>query len=175
MIRMLLDGLILAVMAVIMYQDFKTRSIVWVVIPALIVFFMAQNILTVGLGGTGKNFLINFLFYSMQLLLISFYFSIKKRKLVRIADNYLGWGDILFLLTLCLAFSPVNFLVFYLVSLSVVLLTSLIYRIAVKQREFQIPLAGGIAIAYSLCLVMDYLLPAFDRFNDTMLITLMKG
>ena len=60
-----------------------------------------------------RYFLFNLAFVSVQMGILFIYLSIKNRTLTNIFKGYLGLGDLLFLVMICIALSPINFILFY--------------------------------------------------------------
>lgn len=150
----------------IIYEDFKYRAIHWVWVA-----LFAGIIIIVYPIDWEQSFL-NALFMGLQLFLLNIYFSIKNRRWINLFENYLGIGDLVFFLPLCLLFSPVNFILFFIASLSLTLLGYLVYQISFPDNKVQtIPLAGAMAIVlifvllvslyFGIALNQDYWLIAF--------------
>jgi len=92
--------------------------------------------------------------------------SLKEKKITNIIDSHLGLGDVLFFIVLTVAFSPVNFIVFYLGS---VLLTSLIYGgivLITKNQGTLIPLAGAMSLLLIVALIMDETSSSLHFYQD---------
>ena len=145
--------LLLITLSIIIYQDLKSRAISWWTIPMLLasVIYIRSieqgwNMILVE-GGLNLGFLI------VQLVLISTYFSVKQRQFTNIADTYLGWGDILFLIPIAFLFPTFSFVIFYVSSVLVVLLGFLFYKKIINNKIETIPLAGGQAIYLILVLI----------------------
>jgi len=152
--------LVLFILIIIVYQDFKYKAVSWVIFPVLLILSLYLGFIQIGWQSLWAYFLINFGFLFIQFFLLTIYISVKNKKLTDLTKGYLGLGDILFLLVLCLFFSPVNYILFYLFSLITILIVYLLYntfilacqsssagkkskhRILIKE---QVPLAGGIA------------------------------
>ena len=132
------------------YQDYKYRAVTWLVFPLMSIVFLYYSLIKTSFELFLTSSFINFFFVGFQLLSITAYFSIKELKLVNISKGYLGLGDILFLLNLCLIFSPINFIVFYLGTLILVIILFLLCRIARLGSFEKIPLAG----IQALCLLV---------------------
>ena len=147
-----LSGL-LVVMTVVAYQDFRYRTInlfSLIAFSGLAMYLGAQELTwQVWLMQTGIN--LSFIF--IQLFLITIWFSIKEKRWTNIADQYLGWGDILFFIPIALLFNPVHFMCFYIGSLLSVLVGFLCYQMITTNPSPTIPLAGGMAI----CLIFTLL------------------
>ncbi len=151
-------------------QDFKSRSIRfwWLIYPvaAISAFFLAKNELPTTSLLSGAVF--NILFIVMQLLVLTVYFSFKHRKLVSIFDRFLGWGDVLLFIVFCFLFSPVNFILFYMLSTFLSLCLALCWLQKIDKR---IPLAGLQASMYLIVLAINWVIPSFSCYNDQWLLT----
>ncbi|MBS7565382.1 hypothetical protein KHS38_13300 [Mucilaginibacter sp. Bleaf8] len=155
-------------------EDMRSRSVHWFWFPALAIGLAAlrgqqgQSIKEIG-----SSLAITFSFLAVQLLLVTAYFSVKHRQLVNIANGMLGWGDILFLLSVAFYMPILHYMAFYIISLIIVLLASFIYMQISGKKQLAIPLAGGQAILFALLLICSWLLPACDLTNDEALIHLL--
>ena len=105
----------------------------------------------------------------LQLLLLTIYFSMKNKKWVNITKDYLGWGDILFLLTVAFFLSPMNYLFFYVGSLLVVLLFTMLALVRNGTR-YKIPLAGLQALLFAGLPLIDWNLSTFSLQSDEWLL-----
>lgn len=83
--------------------------------------------------------------------------------MLNIVDTYLGLGDVLFLIVICTVFSPVNFILFYLLSMIVTLTGVLIYNVVSTKKTNDIPLAGAMA---GMLLILLISKPGIDLYND---------
>ena len=112
--------------------------------------------------------MINSGFVLLQLLGVFLYYSIKQKKLANPIDSILGIGDILILVLLGLLFSPVNYILFLLVSLLVTLAVFLIQaKLKFKKQVRQIPLAGFLGIYINILLLVQ-LANSNINYYDTM-------
>ncbi|MCH2045461.1 MAG: hypothetical protein MK212_15190 [Saprospiraceae bacterium] len=111
----------------------------------------------------------NLSFILVQLILLSIYFSIKHRQWINISKDYLGLGDILFFIPLSLLFSPFYFVVFFVLSLSLILSIVLIRQVFFVKAQANIPLAAALSLTLLLFLSLEYGL-GWDRYNDLELI-----
>ncbi len=161
----LLNILAMGILGVITWQDFSSKAILWIVFPAGFVVFFIVGILKMQIGEYLINVLFNFLFVMILLTLSTVYFSIKKRKPENIIDRYFGLGDFLFLVILCTAFSPVNFIIFLTGSFLLILLLYPIVAIF-KHSDRQIPLAGLMAFLLIAVMVTDMLIGRIDLLSN---------
>ena len=160
----LISCCLIITLLIIAYQDFKSREVHWFLFPLLLILALFK-IWYLDQFKELFSFLLNVIMVLLQLLLLSLYFSIKERKLINIADSYLGWGDILFLFNLCFLLSPVNFILFYLVSLLVTITSYLIYNAFVNSSK-PIPLAGLQALIFTIVYIIDLSSPNIVLLND---------
>lgn len=145
------DLLLLLALAGIVYEDFKYRAIHW-----WWLLILAGGILTCRPWSMAQV-AINWGFLLSQFILLTLYFSIKQKSFTNIIDQFLGLGDILFLLVIALLFSPINFLLFFVVSLLLTLFFFLGYQylFASPSSPKTIPLAGALATLLLLVLWMS--------------------
>lgn len=139
----------------IIYEDFKYRAIHWIwlaLFTILILVLLPFNFLNV----TFNLFLIG-----VQLLGVTIYFSLKSRKWINITKDFLGIGDILFFLPLCLLFTPENFIWFFISSLIFTLIGYLTQQNISPQKNKTIPLAAWMSIA----LIIVFTLSIYFDFN----------
>ena len=160
------DIFLLIALAVIVFQDFKYRAISWYLIPLAFLTLLAKGLATTTTIIFFENSFFNAVFILLQLILISVYISIKNKKRTNIVNSYLGIGDILFFAVLCVAFSPANFIVFFIVSLVLTLIGFIVYKIIFKSAKAEIPLAGAMAVLFILLIVTGKFTAGFNLYND---------
>jgi hypothetical protein len=148
---LLLKLFIEAVLLIIFVQDIKERSVYWFLFPVLLLLFLGLQLLQGhAFGEMGQSVMVNIGFLVFQFLIVSAYFSVKNKKWTNITVGLLGWGDVLFLLTLCFYLSVLNFLFFYIASLILVLMIWLVWQFLAKERNKQVPLAGLQALVFAV-------------------------
>jgi hypothetical protein len=154
---------ILLCLILLIYQDFRDRKISFFSIPLLFFLFLIYSSFFIERQELALFFAVNFSFVLLQILLLIIYLSIKKNKLINITKEHLGLGDILFFFVLTIAFSPVNLMLFFVLSLLLTVLFSMAFNLK-KANTFHttIPLAGYMSL---------FLIPVFtatlftDNFN----------
>jgi hypothetical protein len=148
----LLQFFLLLLLFVTAYQDFKYRAIWWGLIP----------LLTIAIGVLGfqelghylwRFWLVNGLFFGLQLLVLTIYFSLKSKQVINITNRQLGLGDILFFIPLSALFSLRNLIVFLLF----VLLTAIITAFLLPKHRQNIPLAGIFSVGLIIVLGLEWL------------------
>lgn len=171
----LLQIIILICLAFIFYQDMRYRAVYWICFPVLAVMLLALKYSLAGFSEGLTDAGYGLLFLLIQLFFLWIYFSLKKKKIVNIASDYLGWGDILFLIAITFYLSPGNYVLFYISSLILVLIYAICGGyLQEKEENKHIPLAGLQAGLLGLLMVTDYLLQAFALYSDSWIYILMS-
>lgn len=156
---------ILIVLLAIFAQDFRSRMVYWLFFPCLAILLVALN----GLSHLATA--VNLCFVFLIIGILSAYFSIKYGRWMNITINLLGWGDILFLLSVAFYLSVLNFLAFFLASLLAVLLCWPVYNMISKQEK-HIPLAGLQALLFAFLLTTDWWIKPVNITSDDWLLHL---
>ena len=154
-----IDFCLLILLSITAIQDFKHRAISWYLIPLLIIAFIFKVYNTNESNIFWFNSAFNFVFVFIQLILLTLYIGIKNKKMTNIINSYLGLGDILFFMVLCLALSPFNFVIFYIVSILFTAIGYLAYTGIVKKPNREIPLAGSMALLFIFLIFINFLKP----------------
>ncbi|QKJ31057.1 hypothetical protein HQ865_15275 [Mucilaginibacter mali] len=148
----------------------RSRSVVVWLFPVLgIALFVQAYLKGTSYGYVLQNIGFDLCFLSIQLLLVSVYFSIKSRKWVWITREMLGWGDILFLVSIACYLSPVNYILFYVASLVLILVAYIAIR-KYTHEQGHIPLAGLQALLMAVILIANWQIASFDLTSDAWLI-----
>jgi hypothetical protein len=161
-----LDYLLILFLFAIAWYDFKYLLIpVFLLIPALLLSILRSlwlNNLKKGLSLSGIN-----LTGTLLILLTSFLILfIIKRKVFNPIDIFLGAGDLLFLPVLCFSFSPVNYFLFLVPALALLLvLKPLLFN---KKPGF--PLAGGLSALLGIVMYFDSI-SVISMYNDQLAIS----
>lgn len=116
----------------ILIQDIKHRAVTWWLFPVLFCLSYFYQFWTMNF------FLSNLVFIFIQLICLYLYFSSKQKKFIPIQSLPLGLGDILMFFVLALWFSPINFMLFFVGSL----LLTILATIVLQRTKKTIPLAG---------------------------------
>ncbi len=164
--QLIVNICLLLLLAVIVLQDMKERRISWVLLPLLLGSFLAQGLFLIPVGELLRYTIFNISFILLQLLVLTAYMSIKNKKLVNIINSHLGIGDVLFFITATAAFSPVNFIVFYIIGLLLTLIFFTAFSRFVKNVSKEIPLAGAMAAVMIVLLLVNQWMPKFNFYND---------
>ena len=166
---LLLKLCILSVLALIFVQDIKSKSVYWLLFPILVLLSLLIRLEQHQFTDIDQSILVNISFLLFQFLIVSVYFSIKSKRLINITREFIGLGDLLFLLSIAFYLSIINFLFFYLASLILILFGWLIWMVFSKEKNKHIPLAGLQAMMFSLLLVIDWWCVPINITNDNWL------
>ena len=147
-------GGLVAVLSWMTWEDTRYRAISIWTFPVLFVGILLGQAHFISWAETLWMVKVNLVLLSVQLGGIWLYLILKHRALVNPMQGFIGWGDVLFWVAVLPAFSPLAFLLFYIVSLSVALLLHVTFR---RSRLYgdatKIPLAGLQALVYSVWLL----------------------
>jgi hypothetical protein len=160
---------LMLVLILITYQDFKFRAVTWFFFPLLAAILIGESMYHEIWSITVEYFIINASFMIIQLLTVTLYLSFRHRSFIRIWHQYLGLGDILFLFILCFFFSPINLIIFYLSSLIIAILVTLVLRRSYSSFSL-IPLAGIQSALLTLLIMLNIFINAIDYRTDLMIV-----
>ncbi|MBO9572273.1 MAG: prepilin peptidase [Chitinophagaceae bacterium] len=132
------------VAGIILYQDFKERSVSWIAFPVLLILGVLFNLFQKQqLKTLFYNSFVNLALVMLQFLFVFIYFYMRTRSR-NFIDKQIGLGDILLIICACFFFPPMTFFLFFILSLFFSLVVFfLVFRYSEKQRTLKtIPLAG---------------------------------
>lgn len=152
--------ILIPTLLVVIYQDFKERLISWWLVPLLFVSFVLGHYSESVMESLTKV-VSNWSFLLLQYLLLSLYFSIKQKVWVNIANQYIGWGDIWFLVMIAFAFSFIHFILVFVSGLVFSLLLFFILKSTKIIKQKTVPLAG----TFSVYLIIIHLGAYFAHYN----------
>jgi hypothetical protein len=163
-------------------EDYRSRAVHWFWFPLLA---LGGLLLSLGEGhsfdGTLVNTGLNLLFLSLQFVLLKGYFSLRQKirpagprpsnaNLSAKLSDKIGAGDICFLIAACCAFSPLNFILFYLCSLLFAMLVWLSRRLLNRRFDPSIPLAG-LQASFFILVLWACLILKVPLSNDDLLLS----
>ena len=153
--RVVTSGIVLGILAWMAWEDTRYRAVsVWT-FPLLFVLLLTSRAYASSWAMVLWSVQINFMIVVVQLSAIWLYLIIKHQSMVNPMQGYIGWGDVLFWIAILPAFSPMAFMLFYVVSLSAALLMHGIFRSSRLYGDAsKIPLAGLQAVVYSAWLLI---------------------
>lgn len=167
--QLLINISLLLVLGAIILQDFRYRYISWFLVPLLLALLLAQGLLFIPVKELLQHALFNSGFVILQLILLTVYISIKNKRPVNIIDSYLGLGDVLFFAATTAAFSPVNFMAFFVGGLMFTVFLYMVFILVKNNRLKEIPLAGTMAVFLALLVVCRWFFQPFSFYNDRLL------
>lgn len=151
----------------ILYQDIRYRAVYWLCFPATAILLGILKVSQTSFSVFLTDMSYSMVFLLVQLLLLSAYFSIKNKAWINLTKAHLGWGDILFLFAIAFYFSPINFVLFYIISLILVLLFVVVQILSLKEKSSKyIPLAGLQAALFGLVLIGGLLFREVSFVDD---------
>jgi hypothetical protein len=153
------------VLLLIVYYDFKYLSLPVYCLVIAVILGIIISLLNNGLVFTFYFAGINCLLLCSQIGLSIIYFSIREGKMVNILNSKLGAGDLIFFVILVFCFSPINFIIFSVVSGFLILLYySLFSRVSI------IPYAGWLSAFLLTQLLLSLFFYWVQPYNDFFLL-----
>jgi hypothetical protein len=153
-----IEFIIIVVLLAIMYEDFRHRAVRFLFFPLLCGFLIVSRLKKISIEVFLTYFAINIAYIFFFLGVGFLYLWIKKRKIENPFNQYLGWGDVFFLLAISCWFEPVNFMFFNVISLWVALFFHIIRKRFLKFRSLAetIPLAGVQCICFLIVFMSNH-------------------
>lgn len=153
---LLIFGLVLVVLAAIAWEDYKFRAVHWWLFLLLFSGLGLVSFLNFGVRISMERAVQNSVFLVLQVLLLSLYFSLKRGRRVNIFKGYFGLGDLCFLIAVSIYLPLLNYVLFYVGSLLLVIVLSVFRNAFFKQKSSKIPLAGYQAVFLLVLMILDY-------------------
>lgn len=160
---------IFIVLAGITYQDFRYRGIYWWMFPILFILLVLNTLHASNVELMLSSALSSCFFLGIQLVLLMAYLSLKRGRIVNIFSGFFGLGDLLFLLSITVVFSFLNYLMFYMISLLIVISLSSFSVSKLQGKDYKIPLAGYQAIFLNILMMLQWQLPGIFLHADAFL------
>lgn len=153
--QIILNILIHIVCISIFWQDFRDRAVSWIFFPILLMLIFGQSLSN---HQDVKSLIIKALINLLILIFISsgivFYFSLKGKKLDQILNKMIGLGDILLLIAITPFFNPFFYCLFIISGSIISLIGNIIFDKLKKEETINIPLAGNLALIFSILLLL---------------------
>ena len=156
---------IVALLAVVVWQDFYWRAIsVWLLLALIVLAVLEAN---AHADFSWLQGLMNIALVTIQLLAVKLYFSVKQGKNVVFTDHLMGAGDLVFFIIPCLLWGVLGFVFYYLTSLLLIAVGFLVWK---KQhnKDSSVPLAGGMAATMIIGMFLSWVFPQWSRYDDYM-------
>jgi len=149
-----LKFLIICILLIILYQDFKDRMVYWFLYPCIGLLGALIQLLVFPKEVFFLNTIINLVFIAVILIIGGIYMKLVRRK--GFLNESIGSGDILFFIFISFCFPVVSFIVLFVFSL---LFSLMIHILIVKESNYKtVPLAGLMALFYSLIYFISFFL-----------------
>jgi Flp pilus assembly protein protease CpaA len=165
--QIFLSILLMTALLLIAYYDFRYMEIpVWALILTLLIAFirlLSANSIQLALTLSGINLLGCLLIITIAFLSL----FMLRNKVFNPVNSLLGSGDLVFIPVLCFTMSPLNFIVFFVLSLAVILL----FKVFIHRYGRVFPLAGGQSVLL-LLVIAATLTGNLNLYDDTFLIQL---
>ena len=163
---MIIEISVILLCLIIVFQDFKFRHISWIPLPLLFAVLYILSYQSNTLNEIIFYFGFNFIFILAIHICLFVFLWVKNKKIFNPINKYHGIGDILFSVILCMAFSPMNFIHFYIGSLLLTLFGYLIYMLVKGEQSKGFPTAGVMSLALALCFVLKMMIRNLDFYSD---------
>jgi hypothetical protein len=166
MLTILYDCAAVVGLICIVVQDYKDRAVTLVLFPLVALFLTLKSLTASSLSEIVESTLVNTFFIATNICLLWAYFIIKKKSLINIFKEKLGWGDLAFWITIICYFRPVTYTVFFIVSLLFALLLHWSFRSFYKaEHKNLIPLAGWQSLCLIAYILLQYPYPTLSHID----------
>lgn len=166
--------IVVCILLIISYEDFTKRLIHWYYFPVVAMLLLIQLFQRGQYFESMTNIGLNILIVLFMLLMTTVIYSLRRGKLVFILDKAIGTADLLVFGLLCISLSPINLVLFMLVSFLAAALYQIITLPFFKNAKY-IPLAGIVSILLSMVLVLQHGFEVIDLTNDFQTLGIIGG
>jgi hypothetical protein len=168
--RAVLEVMAVAVLLVMLVQDWRWRGIQWPLFPLLAGLLLGSHLTVAPWSTVLADSAINVLLIAIQVLSLVLYVRLRFHSCLSL---YLGKGDVLFWLACAVYFSPAVFLLYHLASLVIALGAHLLVRwLSLPTTSLvRIPLAGYQAAGLALLVLVFWVVPTSRPFSDEALLS----
>jgi hypothetical protein len=143
----------------VFWQDLKSRTINIAILASIMCLVLFNRLPSVALIRYGIDTGLNLFWVSLQLLMLTVYFSVRQRAFTIPIGKAMGLGDVAFWLVPVLSFSPEGFVSYWIASMVFALAVHGCLRVILKKRyAHTIPLAGYQALWMAANLTITTLL-----------------
>ncbi len=165
---------LILILGVLAYQDFRHRAVSWVFLVLLAALLVTKGLIALAFNRMGSLFLMNSLILIAQFFLLIVYFRMKGYAFRSFWENVMGAGDFLFLLCVCLAFSPFNYIFFLLGGLFFTLIGYGLMRITWIVSDKTIPFAGLLSLFLILFIIGGETLGKWNGYDNELVLNLIR-
>ncbi|MCB2196739.1 MAG: hypothetical protein KQH79_12825 [Bacteroidetes bacterium] len=166
--------LLLIILAFIVYQDFRFKAVSWIFFPVGFVLGIVVALLEVNLHNLLINSATILLFLIFQLAIIMLFTRLKYKKTKNVFNSVFGLGDILFLTMIVPFFSPINFLLYFILSLIFTLVTFILFSKTRVLKSPRVPLAG-LQSMFLIIVIISQIICKFSFYNDFLILQYFIG
>ena len=141
MIEIISHIVLISLLGISFYQDWKYRAIHWIIFPLLLItagFLFWNSYMPL------ETVLFNLVFLSVVIACLFLYISFKRGGLTNIFKSDLGLGDVLFLIAVAPLFVDRNYILFFITGMIISGVLHLI--LFANKQSTKIPLAGYLAL-----------------------------
>lgn len=157
------------------YEDLRFREIsVWNLL-VIIFFAISYSLLQSSFTEVCIYSGINLFILLVQLVGVTLYYSIKHKRLVKITNDFIGYGDILFLLVPAVLFGSFLFTTFIIINLALIILLYLILHLFKRRFNTHIPFAGIVSMSTCLVVVLSSVYKMSLSGNDEYLLHYLRN
>ncbi|HEX8659403.1 MAG TPA: hypothetical protein VF690_17825 [Hymenobacter sp.] len=158
-----LKGAAVLLLLLIGWQDWRTRSVTWLLFPLLGVVLLGHHWLMASSAAVGWALLVNWTILGGLLAILSLYVRLRFVRLKLRLQDCLGSGDVVFWFVAASYFSPPAFLLYFLASSLLALVAfGLLCQMRLVGPDRRVPLAGLQAVGLVLLLVCAWVNPAWS-------------
>lgn len=146
MMLLLLLTLIWISLALITIQDYKDRSVYWLLYPLVGLLVLGIQLIQNPMYTVLFNSLSNLVFISILLVFAAMYSKFRFKK--KLINESLGLGDVLFFIAISFAFAPISFFILFVFSQLFALAIHVFLN--PKKNTTTVPLAGHMALFFGI-------------------------
>lgn len=160
---MLLWFVIIGLFVRVAWEDFKYRGVLVLLFLILGSVVISHAVLLSVFSI--KDVAVNLVIVTVQLAILAVVVYRRKGSWKLAGSNWIGWGDVAFLMVMACCFSTANFVLFYSVGVVLVLFESLLAKMIGFQVK-HILLAGGQALILAIVYLCDHMQLGASLFMD---------
>ena len=143
---------------IIFYQDFKERLIsLWAVIGFITCSFI-NYLVQYSIYQFLENAFICLIYFVVCYLILTLYFYLKTKKIEKLLDTKIGWGDVLVLFSIGCTMPFPEMIYFFTISF----VLSLIGSFVTNKKDPSIPLAGVSVVLYAFYILFNEMVIYFN-------------
>lgn len=142
--------ILVAIFAVVLYQDFASRLVYWFLYPLIGILAFAVQLNSLPIEIALANLGCNLLFVGIILAISMIYLRFRKLDL----KNMFGIGDLLFFLFITATFSMVSFVILFVFSLVFSLVLHVVLNL--KKEQSTVPLAGYMSLFFGVVYLVTF-------------------